>query len=29
MNLKNLASSRIHCVNSTAKGEIAYARYVY
>ncbi|KAK4160677.1 hypothetical protein QBC43DRAFT_219272 [Cladorrhinum sp. PSN259] len=29
MNLKNLASSKIHCVNSTAKGEIAYARYVY
>lgn len=28
-NLKNLASSKIHCVNSTAKGEIAYARYVY
>ncbi|KAK4041093.1 hypothetical protein C8A01DRAFT_45641 [Parachaetomium inaequale] len=27
--LKNLASSKIHCVNSTAKGEIAYARYVY
>lgn len=27
--LKSLASSRIHCVNSTAKGEIAYARYVY
>jgi hypothetical protein len=24
-----LASSKIHCVNSTAKGEIAYARYVY
>ncbi|KLU90276.1 hypothetical protein MAPG_09240 [Magnaporthiopsis poae ATCC 64411] len=27
--LRNLASSKIHCVNSTAKGEIAYARYVY
>jgi hypothetical protein len=27
--LKQLASSKIHCVNSTAKGEIAYARYVY
>ncbi|KAH7170064.1 hypothetical protein EDB81DRAFT_151624 [Dactylonectria macrodidyma] len=27
--LKKLASSKIHCVNSTAKGEIAYARYVY
>ncbi|KAK0711924.1 hypothetical protein B0H67DRAFT_492035 [Lasiosphaeris hirsuta] len=27
--LKDLASSKIHCVNSTAKGEIAYARYVY
>ncbi|KAL1869199.1 hypothetical protein VTK73DRAFT_3200 [Phialemonium thermophilum] len=27
--LKNLSSSKIHCVNSTAKGEIAYARYVY
>ncbi|CZT01186.1 uncharacterized protein RAG0_08928 [Rhynchosporium agropyri] len=27
--LKSLASSKIHCVNSTAKGEIAYARYVY
>ena len=27
--LKNLASSKIHCVKSTAKGEIAYARYVY
>ncbi|RYO87737.1 hypothetical protein DL766_004993 [Monosporascus sp. MC13-8B] len=27
--LKNLASSKIHCVNSTAKGEITYARYVY
>ncbi|KAL2182305.1 hypothetical protein L209DRAFT_106678 [Thermothelomyces heterothallicus CBS 203.75] len=27
--LKNLASSKIHCINSTAKGEIAYARYVY
>jgi hypothetical protein len=27
--LKNLASSKIPCVNSTAKGEIAYARYVY
>ncbi|KAJ2892839.1 hypothetical protein MKZ38_009323 [Zalerion maritima] len=28
-NLKNLAASKIHCVNSTAKGEISYARYVY
>ena len=27
--LKNLAQSKIHCINSTAKGEIAYARYVY
>lgn len=27
--LKQLASSKIHCVNSTAKGEISYARYVY
>lgn len=27
--LKSLASSKIHCVNSTAKGEIQYARYVY
>ncbi|KAI1867727.1 uncharacterized protein JN550_006868 [Neoarthrinium moseri] len=27
--LKGLATSKIHCVNSTAKGEIAYARYVY
>lgn len=27
--LKTLATSKIHCVNSTAKGEIAYARYVY
>ena len=27
--LKQLASSKIHCVNSTAKGEITYARYVY
>ena len=27
--LKNLSQSKIHCVNSTAKGEIAYARYVY
>ena len=27
--LKSLASSKIHCVNSVAKGEIAYARYVY
>ncbi|KAI0392922.1 hypothetical protein F5Y17DRAFT_332258 [Xylariaceae sp. FL0594] len=27
--LKHLASSKIHCVNSTAKGEITYARYVY
>ena len=28
-NLRTLASSKIHCVNSTAKGEITYARYVY
>ncbi|KAI5465342.1 hypothetical protein BGZ63DRAFT_419917 [Mariannaea sp. PMI_226] len=27
--LKALASSKIHCINSTSKGEIAYARYVY
>ncbi|KAI2465538.1 hypothetical protein F4781DRAFT_408930 [Annulohypoxylon bovei var. microspora] len=27
--LRTLASSKIHCVNSTAKGEIAYARYIY
>jgi hypothetical protein len=27
--LKKLAASKIHCINSTAKGEIAYARYVY
>ncbi|PFH63189.1 hypothetical protein XA68_16628 [Ophiocordyceps unilateralis] len=27
--LKSLAISKIHCVNSTAKGEIVYARYVY
>ncbi|KAM0334445.1 hypothetical protein ACHAQA_001472 [Verticillium albo-atrum] len=27
--LKSLSSSKIHCVDSTAKGEIAYARYVY
>lgn len=27
--LKRLASSKIHCVNSTARGEIAYTRYVY
>ncbi|KAI1435796.1 hypothetical protein GGR50DRAFT_654918 [Xylaria sp. CBS 124048] len=27
--LKSLASGKIHCVNSTAKGEIAYARYIY
>ncbi|KAK6077848.1 hypothetical protein SCUP234_01009 [Seiridium cupressi] len=27
--LKGLATGKIHCVNSTAKGEIAYARYVY
>ncbi|KYK56526.1 hypothetical protein DCS_03526 [Drechmeria coniospora] len=27
--LKSLAGSKIHCVNSTAKGEITYARYVY
>ena len=27
--LKRLSSSKIHCVNSTARGEIAYTRYVY
>lgn len=27
--LRTLASSKIHCINSTVKGEIAYARYVY
>lgn len=27
--LKSLATSKIHCVNSTAKGEVTYARYVY
>ncbi|RCI15350.1 hypothetical protein L249_6540 [Ophiocordyceps polyrhachis-furcata BCC 54312] len=27
--LKSLAISKIHCVNSTARGEIVYARYVY
>ncbi|KAK5989746.1 hypothetical protein PT974_08006 [Cladobotryum mycophilum] len=27
--LKTLASSKIHCINSTVKGEIEYARYVY
>ena len=27
--LKSLATSKIHCVHSTAKGEITYARYVY
>ncbi|KAG9243112.1 hypothetical protein BJ878DRAFT_568741 [Calycina marina] len=27
--LKALASSKIHLVNSTARGEIAYARYIY
>jgi hypothetical protein len=27
--LQTLASSKIHCVQSTAQGEIAYARYVY
>jgi len=27
--LRSLASSKIHCVDSTAKGEIQYARYVY
>ncbi len=27
--LKILSQSKIHCVNSTAKGELAYARYVY
>ena len=27
--LKTLAHSKIHRINSSAKGEIAYARYVY
>jgi hypothetical protein len=27
--LRSLAFSKIHCVDSTSKGEIAYARYVY
>lgn len=27
--LQKLAHEKVHCVNSTAKGEIAYARYVY
>jgi hypothetical protein len=27
--LQRLAHEKVHCVNSTAKGEIAYARYVY
>ncbi|OAA50393.1 BTB/POZ fold protein [Metarhizium rileyi] len=27
--LKKLSSSKIHCIDSTAKGEIEYARYVY
>ena len=27
--LKTLATSKIHCINSTVKGEIAYARYLY
>ncbi len=27
--LKKLASSKIHCISSTARGELAYARYVY
>ncbi|KAL7904665.1 hypothetical protein GGI35DRAFT_191843 [Trichoderma velutinum] len=27
--LQTLSSSKIHCINSTVKGEIAYARYVY
>ncbi|KAI0181206.1 hypothetical protein GGR52DRAFT_523252 [Hypoxylon sp. FL1284] len=27
--LRSLASSKIHCVDSTAKGEITYARYIY
>lgn len=27
--LRTLASSKIHCVDSTARGEITYARYVY
>lgn len=27
--LKKLSGSKIHCIDSTAKGEIVYARYVY
>ncbi|KAI1098263.1 hypothetical protein F4804DRAFT_338391 [Jackrogersella minutella] len=27
--LRSLASSKIYCVNCTAKGEITYARYIY
>ena len=27
--LKKLSSSKIHCIDSTAKGEIEYAKYVY
>ncbi|KAL7952885.1 hypothetical protein V8C34DRAFT_298356 [Trichoderma compactum] len=27
--LQTLSASKIHCINSTVKGEIAYARYVY
>ena len=27
--LKKLSTSKIHCIDSTAKGEIEYARYVY
>ncbi|KAL7791534.1 hypothetical protein V8C37DRAFT_141586 [Trichoderma ceciliae] len=27
--LQTLSSSKIHCINSTVKGEIEYARYVY
>lgn len=27
--LKKLSSSKIHCIDSTARGEIEYARYVY
>lgn len=27
--LQSLSASKIHCINSTVKGEIAYARYVY
>ncbi|KAK2590526.1 hypothetical protein QQS21_011793 [Conoideocrella luteorostrata] len=27
--LKKLSTSKIHCIDSTARGELAYARYVY